>query len=139
MKKLLILFVFIFSVVCLSAQDSYLMGVDTLKGADTLEFRTGAMAKNEFFSAIQADFEYISDLSDEDSIHSETSINNLSYARLSPINYNVFGFPGTKSSINSKSCLLVNTIGILNPYFGFTAYGVAGDTTVIRAYGLIRK
>lgn len=133
----------IFTLVLISfntySQDFYLFGVDTLKGADTLEFRTSAMAKNEYFAALQADFEYISDLSINDSIHSETSINDISYARLTPLNYNVFGFPGTKSSINNISCILINTIGIVNPYFGFTAYGVAGDTTVIKVYGLIKK
>lgn len=120
-------------------QNSFLMGVDTLKGVDTAFFSTGAMGKNTFLSAIQADIEYISDLSSLDSIHGETSINGIKYARLTPVNYNIFGFPGTKGGLDGLETILIDIVAIPNPYFGFTAYGVAGDTTIIKAYGLERK
>lgn len=143
MKKLIVLMVLllicVFSEAQLFGTPYFLIRSDTLKGSDTLEFRTSELPESNWFIGIQADFRSIADNSTLDSIYSEASINGIKYARLSPVNGNIFGFPNTQMGLIGNNTLLIGIVGIPFNYFGYTAYGVVGDTLVIDTYGMKKK
>lgn len=140
MKFYLVIISVLISIECFPQKTgTQLIRIDTLNGVDTLEFRTPELKRNKWLSAIQIDFYPIADNSSSDSIYGQSSLNNVRYYNLEITEGNVFGFPSVKSAISGETGILLDVVAIPNPYYGWLAIGVAGDTTILKTYYFIKE
>lgn len=123
----------------LSAQNAFLIQSDTLKGADTLEFRSTSLTRTDLFIGIQASIDYIANSSDQDSIHAMVSVDGIDYARVNPANGSIVTFPDANMSLDDNTPMIIGVSGFPFPNWGFDAHGVAGDTVVINTYGITKR
>lgn len=139
MKALSITLLLLISI-CSFSQKTRLIRVDTVKGADTVYFRTEEITSTNFLTAIQIDVYPITDNSTSDSIFGQSSINGIRYYNLEATANNVFGFPNVKTAITGDSPgMLLDIVAIPNNYYGFMVTGVAGDTNIVKTYYVTKK
>lgn len=139
MKSIIVFILILFAFVSVDAQRVFLIKSDTLKGADTLTFRTNELTSKNELTAIQAECIQLAGSSTADSIICETSITGNYYASITGNSNNLLCIPANYIPITDGATILLDVVNIPNTYFGFKAYGIAGDTTIINTYGLTKK